>query len=343
MVRLGRHRGGGTRAFSGRNEGTSAPASVTLSAAKTNASSGPSASAKAASLSSEDFSPIRESPDVLSDASSPLLVSIITSSSTSASARPAGCGGNGTVCIRTSTFVARKRDHRIVQSLERENAARVASRSALVFVTPSSQHKSTRSTSLFPDFASPRATEPRAYAPATRPAPTRARTSASRSEGSEGSEEDRPSHATMATRAASSAAASHWSSGAPRARADPDPKAETKQAVSSGTTAPVSGSRRRLFRLSARATPARASCSSARAPGDGPPARTRQRANRTAAALASASPGRVVSASLSASSSPDAKPTSARHSSARTSAAAKGGDANRRVTELETRGPRLSV
>ena len=195
--------------------------------------------------------------------------------------------------------------------------------------------------SLFPGFASLRATEPRAYAPATRPAPTRARTSASRSEGSEGSEEDRPSHATTATRAASSAAASHWSSGAPRARADPDPKAETAGGVLRNHRARL-GSRRETVPAQRAGNPRARALPSARAPG-WPARRGRASANRTAAALASASPGGVVSASLSASSSPDAKPTSARHSSARTSAAAKGGDANRRVTELETRGPRLSV
>ena len=298
---VGKHRRGGTRERSGSAEGTSAPASVTLSVDNTNASSGPSHVAKAARRAVSDD----DDASVLSSASSRF-----------ASATPAGCGGRGTSAIRTSTFVARTCDHFVRQTQSSPaKASRVAARSVVVFVSPSSQHSTTRSTSLTPGLASRRATEPRAYTPATRPRPMRSSVSFSREPSKNESETSQPSHAAVATRAASRAASIHRS--ACRAAPPLPPKRRASfslfrakaSAVSSGSTAPFSVSTRRLFRLVARTTPARSNCSSARAPADGPPARTRQRANRRAARAAVSL--LIASVSVSSSSAEDA--WSARH------------------------------
>mmetsp|Transcript_14211 Transcript_14211/g.60822 ORF Transcript_14211/g.60822 Transcript_14211/m.60822 type:complete len:265 (+) Transcript_14211:534-1328(+) len=262
--------------MSGSVPGTSAPARVTLSVDNTNASSGPSHVAKAARY-------------VVSDDEA--SASVVSSPSSSfASATPAGCGGRGTSAIRTSTFVARTCDHFVCQSQSsRAKASRVAARSDVVLVSPSSQHSTTRSTSLTPGLASRRATEPRAYTPATRPTPMRSSESSSREPSNDKSETSQPSHAAVATRAASRAASIHRSACRAAPPLPPNRKASLSlfrakaSAVSSGTTAPVSRSTRRLFRLVARTTPARSNCKSACTPAEGPPARTRQRANRRAA------------------------------------------------------------
>ncbi len=99
-----------------------------------------------------------------------------TPSKTLTTATPAGCGGGGTSTSFVSALVA-KCCHRDVQLLElpellalrtefpesfarRVNDSRSAFLSVFALVDPSSQHNTTRSKSLTPAIASPRAARP---------------------------------------------------------------------------------------------------------------------------------------------------------------------------------------